>query len=61
MKLPINTNSKYYEINLKTLIDTVGEDRAKEILSSFSCPKNKDVEEYPAHSRDYYYKDGHET
>ena len=46
MELPINTNSKYYEVNLKTLIDVIGEDRANEILSSFSCPKNKDVEKF---------------
>lgn len=34
----------YQEVNLKNLIQIVGEDRAKAILSDFSCPQNLDVE-----------------
>lgn len=34
----------YGIVNLKELVEQVGENRAKEILSTFSCPHNKDVE-----------------
>lgn len=34
----------YRVVNLKMLIEEVGEDTAKSILSSFSCPMNQDVE-----------------
>lgn len=33
-------------VNLKKLIDVIGEDEAKNILSDFSCPNNSDVEKY---------------
>lgn len=33
-------------VNLKTLIEISGEEKAKAILSDFSCPMNKDVEQY---------------
>lgn len=33
-------------VNLKFMIEELGEDRAKEILSSFSCPINPDVESF---------------
>lgn len=36
--------SEFYQINLKDIIEELGEDRTKSILSDFSCPKNKDVE-----------------
>ena len=36
----------YVQINIKNMVDTLGEDRAKSILSTFSCPLNKDVEEF---------------
>lgn len=36
----------FREANLKQLICEVGEDRVKEILSDFSCPKNLDVEDF---------------
>lgn len=36
----------YKEVNLKTLIERIGEDRVREILSDFSCPLNKDVEQF---------------
>lgn len=34
----------YLKTSLNKLINTLGEDRVKTILSSFSCPLNKDVE-----------------
>lgn len=34
----------YRVVNLKILIDELGEDTAKSILSNFSCPMNRDVE-----------------
>lgn len=34
----------YKLINLKLMVDTVGEDTAKAVLSTFSCPLNRDVE-----------------
>jgi len=34
----------YVEVSLLDLIDKLGEDHVKEILSDFSCPLNKDVE-----------------
>lgn len=34
----------YRVVNLKILIEELGEDAAKSILSSFSCPANRDVE-----------------
>lgn len=36
--------SGYIQINLKDIIDELGEDRTKAILADFSCPANKDVE-----------------
>ena len=36
----------YKIVNLKLLIEELGEDRAKEILSSFRCPLNPDVEDF---------------
>jgi len=38
--------SEFFEINLNDLIEELGEDRAKSILSDFSCPINKDVETF---------------
>jgi len=34
------------EINLRALISALGEDEVKKILTSFSCPKNKDLESF---------------
>lgn len=34
----------YRVVNLKLLVEEMGEDAAKSILSSFSCPMNRDVE-----------------
>lgn len=36
----------YIQINLAGLLDELGEDRTKSILSDFSCPLNKDVESF---------------
>lgn len=36
----------YKLINLKLMVDEVGEDTAKEVLSTFSCPLNRDVEDF---------------
>ena len=41
----LSNNSKYIQINLSDIIKAIGEDGAKSILSSFSCP-NKDVENF---------------
>lgn len=37
---------KFEIIKLNDMISELGEDRVKEILSNFYCPKNKDVEEF---------------
>ena len=44
--------SGYIGINLRNLIndDTLGESAAKDILSSFSCPMNPDVEHFLKHT-----------
>lgn len=34
----------YGLVNLKDMVQELGEERTKEILSEFSCPMNKDVE-----------------
>lgn len=36
----------YKIVNLKLLVDTIGEDETQIILSSFSCPLNVDVERF---------------
>ncbi len=36
----------YIQINLSDLLDQLGEDEVQEILSSFSCPINADVENF---------------
>jgi len=33
-------------INILDLLDAVGEDEVKNILSDFSCPKNQEIEDY---------------
>ena len=38
--------SSYKLVNLKTMIDEIGEVNAKEALSDFSCALNRDVESY---------------
>jgi hypothetical protein len=36
----------FIQINLSDLIQMIGEEKARAILSNFSCPKNKDVEKF---------------
>ena len=38
--------SEYSIIPLADILDEIGESKTKELLSSFSCPKNKDVETF---------------
>ncbi|MGN1317493.1 MAG: N-acetyltransferase [Lachnospirales bacterium] len=42
----LKINAKFIEINLNELLLNLGEDRTKNILSSFECPLNKDVERF---------------
>lgn len=42
----LGVNARFVSINLNDLILQLGEDKAKSILSSFECPKNKDVETF---------------
>ena len=37
---------KYKQINLQDMIEEIGEDRTKDILSDFLCDKNMDVQEF---------------
>ena len=36
----------YKIVNLKLMVDAVGEDTAQAVLSTFSCPLNEDVEKF---------------
>ena len=36
--------AEFVQIKLNNMISELGEDKVKSILSSFMCPKNKDVE-----------------
>lgn len=36
----------FVQFNLSDLLDQLGEDEVKKILSSFSCPMNADVEKF---------------
>lgn len=38
--------SEFLRINLNELIENIGENKTKNILSSFSCPYNADVEDF---------------
>ena len=40
------SETSFVQINLSDLLDQLGEDNVKEILSSFSCPLNSDVESF---------------
>lgn len=42
----LNVKARLFSINLNDIIRQLGEDRTKDILSSFECPKNKDVENF---------------
>lgn len=36
----------YIQINLNNMLDELGEDRVRDILSTFSCPMNLDIENF---------------
>lgn len=36
----------YKVVNLKIMLEELGEERAAELLSKFSCPLNRDVETF---------------
>ena len=38
--------NRYKVVNLNYIISELGEEKSKQILSNFCCPKNKDVEDY---------------
>ena len=38
--------SDYIQVNLSEIIEVIGEDDTKKILSTFSCPMNLDVQEF---------------
>lgn len=42
----ITPATHFVEFNLSDIVDQLGEDEAKRILSSFSCPLNLDVEHF---------------
>lgn len=42
----IHANTHFVQINLSDILKEMGEDEARKILSSFSCPMNKDVENF---------------
>lgn len=42
----ITTKTHYVQINLSDMVTQIGEDETKCILSNFSCPQNKDVENF---------------
>jgi hypothetical protein len=45
--IPITPPKAHYvQINLSDILTALGEDETKLILSNFSCPKNKDVENF---------------
>lgn len=41
-----NSNQEYKIVNLSHMILELGEEKCKDILSKFYCPKNKDVQEF---------------
>lgn len=40
------TETQFREVNLGDIVEQLGEDKAKEILSNFSCPINLDVQNF---------------
>jgi len=44
--LPIVTKTHFVQFNLSELIDILGEDEVKSILSTFVCPMNMDVQNF---------------
>lgn len=50
--------SGYIGINLKEMIEQIGEDETKKVLSDFSCPLNPDVEHFIKHTAIEFSKQG---
>lgn len=50
--------SGYIGINLREMIDQIGENEVKNILSDFSCPLNPDVEHFIKHTAIEFSKQG---
>ncbi len=50
--------SGYLQVNLKKLIEQIGEADTKQLLSDFSCPLNPDVEEFLRHKAIEFCKQG---
>lgn len=50
--------SGYIGINLKEMIEQIGENKVKNILSDFSCPLNPDVEYFIKHTAIEFSKQG---
>jgi hypothetical protein len=48
----------YTVVNIRDLIDEIGEDGTAHILSSFSCPLNPDIEEFLKKSAIEFCKQG---
>jgi hypothetical protein len=48
----------YIQVNLRDMVNNIGEDKAKNILSNFSCPLNKDVELFLKHKSIEFSKQG---
>ena len=47
-----------FQINLNDIVEELGEDREKSIFSEFSCPLNKDVENFLNKNQLNLQKDG---
>lgn len=48
----------YVQINLREMINNIGEGKVKNVLSNFSCPLNKDVEDFLKHKSIEFSKQG---
>lgn len=48
----------YVQINLRDMINNIGEDKTKIILSNFICPLNKDVDNFLKHKSIEFSKQG---
>lgn len=48
----------YIQVNLREMINKLGEDKVNNILSNFSCPLNKDVEMFLKHKSMEFSKQG---
>ena len=48
----------YVQVNVKEMIEELGEDRVKTILADFICPKNKDVEDFLRNKAIEFMKNG---